>query len=82
MERQKEDGTWVMSVCTPDLGITEKGYTTSQPSQPIMKILSLNGLFSLVEENSSVTIIKTGNKTLLEVRCINGQPVEFSLRKD
>ncbi len=82
MERQKEDGTWVMSVCTPDLGITEKGYTTSQPSQPIMKEVSLNGLYSLVGENPSVTITKTDNKTLLEVRCINGQPVEFSLRKD
>ncbi len=82
MERQKEDGTWVMSVCTPDLGITEKGYTTSQPSQPIMKVVSLNGPYSLIGENPSVTITKTDNKTLLEVRCINGQPVEFSLRKD
>ncbi len=82
MERQKDDGVRVMSVCTPDLGITEKGYTTSQPSQPLTREVSLNGLYSLVEDNPSVTVSKTGDKTLLTVLCINGQPVEFSLRKD
>lgn len=37
MERTDTDGQVVMSVCTPDLGLTEKTYTTRQESRPIEK---------------------------------------------
>lgn len=81
MERQREDGTVVMSVCTPDLGITEKGYTTSQASQPLLRTVRLSGEWSLREENHSVTLRREGGNTVLEVKCIDGQPVEFQLKK-
>ena len=81
MERKKEDGTIVMSVCTPDLGITKKGYTTSQPSQPLLKEVVLNGKYALSEENNAVTVDEKDGRTRLSVTCINGQPVEFRLKK-
>ncbi len=81
MERTKEDGTIVMSVGTPDLGITKKGYTTSQPSQPLLKEVVLNGKYALSEENNAVTVGEKDGRTRLSVTCINGQPVEFRLKK-
>jgi len=81
MERTREDGTVVMSVCTPDLGITEKTYTTSQNSQPIEKKVVLNGDFSLVNEDGRVVLQNTSGHTELKVTCHHGQPVEFVLKK-
>lgn len=37
MERTDADGRIIMSVCTPDLGLTEKSYTTPQESKKIIK---------------------------------------------
>ena len=79
MERKRGDGSVVVSVCTPDLGITRKGYTTTQPSQPLSKVVSLNGNFALAEENPAVKASFSDGKTRLEVTCIHGQPVEFVL---
>jgi len=81
MERTREDGTVVMSICTPDLGITEKGYTTSQTSQPILKKVTLEGLYSLDGENKDVTLVHDGGKTSVTATCLHGQPVEFILSK-
>ncbi len=81
MERSRDDGKLVMSVCTPDLGITEKGYTTAQPSQPLLRTVTINGLWNLTEENPSVNIREEGGNTVLEVECLNGQPVEFLLTR-
>ena len=39
MERTDTDGQVVMSVCTPDLGLTEKTYTKRQESRTIEKAL-------------------------------------------
>lgn len=47
MERTDTDGQVVMSVCTPDLGLTEKTYTTRQESRPIEKEVLLDGAWSL-----------------------------------
>ena len=81
MERTKEDGTIVMSVCTPDLGITEKGYTTTQTSQPLVKKVTLNGIYKLKDENSNVRLTASGQNTVIEATCLHGQPVEFILTK-
>ena len=81
MERDRGDGTVVMSVCTPDLGITKKGYTTSQPSQPLTKEIKLNGKYVLVGENDAVKAEDSEKGTKLSVSCINGQPVEFIIKK-
>ena len=81
MERTAEDGTVVMSVCTPDLGITEKGYTTRQESQPLLKEVRLDGAWELTAENPAVECAPSDAGTQLKVTCRHGQPVEFHLIK-
>lgn len=79
MERTYKDGTTVMSICTPDLGITEKSYTTSQPSQPLLRTVELNGSYKLAGEYSNVEATVSDGKTIIKATCIHGQPVEFKL---
>ncbi len=82
MERTAEDGSIVMSVCTPDLGITAKGYTTSQPSQPLLRTVVLDGEYSLGENDGNISLSCSGGKTVLTATCLDGQPVEFHIRKN
>lgn len=79
MERRKEDGTIVMSICTPDLGITQKGYTTSQTSQPLTRKVVLDGNFTLAGNYDNVKLSTDAGKTVVEAVCLHGQPVEFIL---
>ena len=81
MERTKEDGTVVMSVCTPDLGITVKGYTTKQPSQPLVKEVTLNGAWRLKQTCDNVSLRSEGGNTVVSATCLHGQPVEFEIVK-
>ena len=82
MERTRQDGTVVMSVCSPDLGITQKGYTTTQPSQVIVKTVTLNGNWSLAENHDRVVLDNEGGKTVVSASCQHGQPVEFILKQN
>jgi chondroitin-sulfate-ABC endolyase/exolyase len=79
MERKKEDGSIVMSICTPDLGITQKGYTTAQPSQPLTKEVTLNGVWILTSDAQNAVARVEGGKTIVTATCLHGQPVEFKL---
>ncbi|WP_418992268.1 chondroitinase family polysaccharide lyase [Alistipes sp.] len=81
MERTVADGELVMSVCTPDLGLTEKTYTTAQESQPIRKEVLLTGSWELASQYPGVETVSTDTGTLLHVTCRHGQPVEFRLKK-
>lgn len=81
MERMKEDGCVVMSVCTPDLGITVKGYTTKQPSQPLEKVVTLNGEWKIKGSCDNAVAVTENGKTIIKATCIHGQPVEFELIK-
>ncbi len=81
MERTDAEGNWIMSICTPDLGLTEKTYTTRQESQPIVKQATLQGEWAIVGENEAVELQAAGGKTIVKATCRHGQPVEFSLRK-
>lgn len=81
MERTAEDGNVVISICTPDLGITQKGYTTPQPSQPIVKKVVLKGGWNLAVPVENVSVSSDGENTVLTATCLDGQPVEFRLRK-
>lgn len=82
MERTKDDGSVVMSICTPDLGITEKGYTTTQPSQLIVKTVILNGRWSLSSPADNVKVMQEGGNTAVVATCVHGQPVEFELNNN
>ena len=81
MERVDADGQIVMSVCTPDLGLTEKTYTTRQESQPIDKEVRINGAWELVNPVPGVELSQAGAESILKVTCRHGQPVEFRLKK-
>ncbi len=81
MERTDTDGSWIMSVCTPDLGLTEKSYTTPQESQPLVKRVVLQGEWLLAEPNAAVERSAAEGRTELKVTCLHGQPVEFRLRQ-
>ena len=79
MERTRDDGKVVMSVCTPDLGITEKGYTTTQQSQ---KKVILKGTWSLSSPSENVDLIIEDGNTVISAICLHGQPVEFTLNNN
>ena len=81
MERTTEDGSVVMSICTPDLGITLKGYTTAQPSQPLLRTVVIDGDWALAGEAGNVAIANGDGKTTITATCLDGQPVEFRLLK-
>ena len=81
MERTSEDGTVVMSICTPDLGITLKAYTTPQPSQPLLRTVVIDGIWDIVTPAENVRISRDGGKTSVTATCLDGQPVEFHLKK-
>ncbi len=81
MERKDaQTGEWVMSVCTPDLGLTEKTYTTSQESQPILKEVVLAGEWQLISEVEGVELLLQEGKTRLRVSCRHGRPVDLRLK--
>ena len=81
MERSLEDGSVVMSICTPDLGITRKAYTTPQPSQPLQKKVVIEGSWELASPVEAVSISSEGGRTSVTATCLDGQPVEFRLRR-
>lgn len=81
MERTCDDGSMLMSICTPDLGITQKGYTTAQQSQPIIKKVVLNGAYTLASPADNVELSVIDGKTVITAECIHGCPVEFNIRK-
>ena len=81
MERTKEDGTVVMSICTPDLGITQKGYTTSQNSQLIPKEVVLNGEWAIKCGSDNISLTINEGNTKVCANCCHGQPVEFILER-
>lgn len=81
MERTDTDGQVVMSVCTPDLGLTEKTYTTRQESRPIEKEVLLDGAWELAAQYPGVEAVSHDTGTLLKITCRHGQPVEFRLKK-
>lgn len=80
MERGKEDGSIVMSICTPDLGFEKKVYTTDEIAGDVMRSIVLDGNYELLSENAAVSLVNEGGKTIISAACRNGQPVEFNLR--
>lgn len=80
MERGKEDGSIMMSICTPDLGFEKKVYTTDEIAGDVMRSIVLDGNYELLSENAAVSLVNEGGKTIISAACRNGQPVEFNLR--
>ena len=79
MQRVDTDGTLIMSVCDPNLHIKSKTYTTSEPSAPSQKVVSLKGIWQLAQPSEKVQVSAAGDKTQVTVTCQHGQPVEFRM---
>ncbi|WP_455664489.1 chondroitinase family polysaccharide lyase [Phocaeicola sp.] len=77
---RQEQGTVRISVCSPDLNIAEKTFTTSAPSRPKVKRIVLPGSWDVEQGSShsiSVRAVEAG--TEVSVICRDGQPQEFIL---
>lgn len=75
------DGRVRMSVCDPNLNISEKTYTTKEPSRPIRKEIVLKGRWTLASSLENVSLSERDGQTVVTVTCIHGQPVEMVLKK-
>lgn len=69
-----------LSICSPNLNLEEKTYTTSQPSRPVIKQITIKGKWSSTG-NPQVRLQtdKEGN-TLIQATCQHGQPQEIVLK--
>ncbi|MDO4162902.1 MAG: chondroitinase family polysaccharide lyase [Bacteroides sp.] len=79
MRKYLKNGQLLLSICDPNLNISEKTFTTWQASRPIEKILRLKGKWATESENSSISLFYEKEETILTVQCQDGQPIEFSL---
>ncbi|BEG99470.1 chondroitin sulfate ABC lyase [Bacteroides sedimenti] len=83
MTKPVGDNQKIMSVCMPDLNISEKSYTTKESSKPAVKQITLNGNWKVALEMDNVKAVTSSDKksTSLQVTCVDGRPVEFTLMK-
>lgn len=68
-----------VSICSPDLNISEKTYTTDQPSRPQTRQITVKGKWES-KNNPQIHLQHTpdGN-TVIQATCQHGQPQEFLL---
>lgn len=71
-----------ISICDPNLNISEKTYTTKEPSRVIKKQLILKGNWKICNSDKQVTATTQEDNTVLTVLCQHGQPVVFRLTKE
>lgn len=81
MQVKEAEGNIRLSVCDPNLNISEKSYTTKEPSRPIQKKIQLQGHWTLQTPTDKVQLEYQGDRTLLTVTCNHGQPVEVIVEK-
>ena len=80
MVMQKQSGSnLLLSVCDPNLNISEKAFTTKEPSRPIEKKLILKGQWKCKTLQEDVTVEVGQTETVLTVTCRHGQPIKFIL---
>ena len=80
MVMQKQSGSnLLLSVCDPNLNISEKAFTTKEPSRPIEKKLIVKGQWKCKTLQEDVTVEVGQTETVLTVTCRHGQPIEFIL---
>ena len=79
MYKKNESGI-LLSICSPNLNIEEKTYTTSQPSRPVVKQITIKGKWdSTGNPQIKLQTDKEGN-TLIQATCQHGQPQEITLK--
>lgn len=80
MQRKVDKKQILISICDPNLHITEKSFTTKEASQLIEKKLLLKGKWEMDNPSEKVSLSSDGENTQLTVICQHGQPVEFTLK--
>lgn len=80
MQRKVDKKQILVSICDPNLHITEKSFTTKEASQPVEKKLLLKGKWEMDNPDEKVSLSSDGENTQLTVICQHGQPVEFTLK--
>lgn len=77
---KKNESDIQLSICSPNLNIEEKTYTTSQPSRPVVKQITIKGKWnSTGNPQVKLQTDKEGN-TLIQATCQHGQPQEITLK--
>ena len=76
----KDNESIAMSICTPDLGLENKGYFCFDHSKPIAKEVVLNGKYALLKDYEGVSIITENGKSYVTALCVHGQPADFILK--
>lgn len=80
---KQENNRVRISVCSPDLNIAEKTFTTSAPSRPKVKRMILQGHWAMEDISChAVSLRVVGADTEISVVCRDGQPQEFTLKRD
>ncbi len=74
-----DNNSVILSVCDPNLNISEKTYTTPAMSCPINKQLLIKGKWTLKFDNHFIKLEKLGENTSLTITCKDGLPMEFTL---
>ena len=83
MVMQKQSGSNILlSVCDPNLNISEKAFTTKEPSRPIEKKLILKGKWRSATPHKKITVHSNQAETIVTVTCQHGQPMEFTLSRE
>ncbi|MGZ2369535.1 chondroitinase family polysaccharide lyase [Ancylomarina sp. YFZ004] len=71
-----------MSLCDPDLHLSEERYTTAEASTPIKIQVKLVGEWNLSMAQSNCQILQCSNGfTSIEFTCVDGIPIEVNLEK-
>ncbi len=81
MYAEEADGKLRLSVCDPNLNISEKTYTTKEASRPIEKAIVLKGKWRLASTHENVKLTQADGQTQITISCRHGLPVEMMLEK-
>jgi Polysaccharide lyase family 8, C-terminal beta-sandwich domain./Polysaccharide lyase family 8, super-sandwich domain./Lyase, N terminal./Lyase, catalytic. len=83
MSQPEDQNKKTMSVCMPDLNISQKTYTTREPSKAVVQTIMIRGNWKIASEKDNVTVIPSPNEnhTILKINCVDGRSVEFTLTK-
>jgi len=83
MSKPDGENRKTISVCMPDLNISEKTYTTMEPSKLVVKMIKIRGSWRSATDMNNVRVVSSQNEnsTSLYINCVDGRPVEFTLIK-
>ncbi len=82
LTQEQNDGRLAVSVCDPSINLPDKvknAETVIREGEPKTKRLIFKGTWLLEESNEFIEIHYLDNNTVIDITCILGLPVEFTL---